>query len=551
MVNKLIKTSTSLMFQRQTTILSAAGVLMVMAIGGALVGLIKLHFSTGLLNTATADALDAYQLSFLIPDFIFNILIIGALNAAFIPVFGQMVHKQQVTESWKTLSSMINGVMLLFGLLAIVTLLVADHVLPFVAPGFTSEQLAIAGRLTKLLMISPILLGVSAFATGAIQVHHRFFIPALAPILYNLGAIFGILVLYPRYGVDGLAYGILIGSVLHLLIQLPMLYMLGYRYQFFMDWASSSVRKITFLTIPRSVGLGVDRLEVLVTSMLLTTLSGGGLYLFTRVQTLITFPISFFGVSIAQAALPTLTKEAVQNIDEFRQTLLVTFHQILYLVVPVTVLMVVLKLPVIRIVGNLDEWVLTLEAAQVLMWLAPAILAQSAIHLWARASYALEDTVAPLLSGSIGVIVTVAISFLLLEPYGMRGVALGMVVGGVLNAGLLIHFVHRRIRGFTFGNFVLPIIRIAMSGLIMAIAVYLPVKPMEAALFDTSRTSDLIMLSILVTGFGSSLYLFISWILGSDEITMFIKMAHRLRSMRSAFLKVPAVYTDAEIGNRE
>ncbi len=537
------------MFQRQTTILSAAGVLMIMAIGGAALGLIKLHLLTGLLNPNSADSLDAFQFAFTIPDFVFNILIIGALNAAFIPIFGQLVHKNKTKESWHVLASMINTAALFFGVISLVVFLTADYIIPLLARDFTASQLEITIRLTKLLMISPILLGVSAFITGAIQVHHRFFIPALAPFLYNVGAIFGIIYLYPQFGVDGLAYGILIGSVMHLLLQIPMIYHLGYRHSLRLGWATNPVQRIAKLTLPRSLGVGVDRVEVVVITMLLATISSGGLFLFTKIQTLIAFPISFFGVSIAQAALPTLTKEAAENVDEFRTTLFTTFHQILYLVVPVTVLMIILKLPIIRMVGNLDDWTLTLEAAQVLLWLAPAIIAQSAIHLWARASYALEDSVLPLLAGSVGVVLTVLLSIVTLDLLGMKGIALGMVIGSFVTVALLIYFVHRRIGGFTWSSFYMPILRIGVCGAIMAVAVYWPVKPMESALFDTSKTADLILLSVVVSGFGLSLYLFISWILGSKEIVMFLKVANQLRSWREAFVRFPATYSNTPTVN--
>jgi putative peptidoglycan lipid II flippase len=282
--------------------------------------------------------------------------------------------------------------------------------------------------------------------------------------------------------------------------------------------------------------------------MLVSTLGAGAFFLFSQVFSLIAFPISFIAVSISQASLPTLTKEANENIAIFRQTLLSTFHQILYLVVPITVLMVVLKLPITRVVFNFPVWNDTLVVAQVLLVFAPAIIAQSAIHLWVRGLYALQDTVSPLTAGAVGVVTSVMVSVLTLSTLGMRGVALGMVAGGFVTLFLLMYFMLRKVGGFSWSGVMAPVARILFAGAIMAIAVYLPVRPMEGVLFDTSRTADLVMLSVVVGGFGLSLYLFVTWILGSAEIVLFIKVAHKLRKWREAFVRFP-LYEGAGISS--
>ena len=541
MVRKIIKNGTNMMFQSQSTILSAAAVLMIMAVGSAVLGLAKLHLLSGLYDDAHSKlVLDAFKAAFRIPDFIFQVLVVGALNAAFIPVIGELFSRKEEDKAWQITSSMINISMVFFGLLALVVMVAAEPLVHyFVAPEFEGEKLQLTANLTRLLMLSPIMLGISAFITGGLQVRHKFVVPALAPILYNLGAIIGILWLYPHFGVWGLVYGVLIGSFLHVVIQVPLIYKLGFRYQFVLGWKDKFVRRISKLMLPRTLGLGVDQVEMMVAGMLVSTLGPGAFFLFTQIFSLITFPISFLGVSISQASLPTLAKEAVEDMDAFRQTLVVTFHQIIYLVVPVAVLMVVLKLPITRVVFNFPNWTDTLVVAQVLLIFAPALIAQSAIHLWIRAFYALQDTVSPLKASAFGVVSSVVVSIATLSTLGMRGIALGMVVGGFVTLSLLIYYMWRKIGGFTWKGMFIPIIRIMFAGAIMAIAVYVPVRPMESVLFDTSRTLELIMLSVVVGGFGLSLYLFLSWILGSAEIVLFIKVAHKLRKWREAFVRFP------------
>lgn len=524
--------------------------MMALTVGSAVLGLYKQHMLAGLAVVDNLDALDAFEAAFRLPNLVFQMLVAGALNAAFIPVFGEMISRKQDSSAWKLAVDLINIAIMLFGVAAVVILIAAEpFVHYFVAPGFGPEKLALAANLTRIMMISPIILGVSAFLSGSLQVHHRFFIPAVAPILYNLGTIMGIWLLYPFWGVWGIAYGVLLGSAAHLLIQVPLAHHLGFRYHFSWGWKDAIVQRVSKLMLPRTIGLSIDQLESLVASMLISTLGAGSLLLYGRVFSLVAFPISFFGVSIAQASLPTLSKEAVEDIDAFRSTLLTTFHQILYLIVPVVVLLTVLKLPIVRIVLNFPDWTQTLVAAQVLLAFTPMLIAQSAIHLWVRGFYALKDTVSPLAAAAAGVIVSVFISVISIAPLGMRGIGLGMTLGSFVSLGMLMYLMGRRLGGFSWSNLAIPAFRILLAGAIMAVAVYLPIKPIESLFLDTTTTLNLVFLSALVSWFGMSLYLLVSWLLGSEEIVMFIRLAHKLRSWREALVKVPASYQEGFSGD--
>jgi putative peptidoglycan lipid II flippase len=550
MVSKLIKNGTSIMFQRQSTILSAAGVMMALTVGSAILGLYKQHMLAGLAVPSTLDALDAFEAAFRVPNLVFQIVVAGALNAAFIPVFGELISRKQAANGWKLAIDLMNITMILFGVAALIIVIVAEpFVHYFVAPGFDAEKLKMTADLTRLMMISPILLGLSAFLSGSLQVFHRFFIPALAPILYNLGTILGIWLLYPVFGVWGIAYGVIAGSVAHLLVQWPLAHHLGFRFAWSWRWRDALVQKVGKLMLPRTIGLSIDQLEALVASMLISTLGAGSMLMFGRVFSLVAFPISFFGVSIAQASLPTLSKEAVEDMQAFRQTLLTTFHQILYLIVPVVVLLTVLKLPVVRVILNFPDWTQTLVAAQVLLFFTPMLVAQAALHLWVRGFYALKDTVSPLIAAAVGVIVSVFVMVLTLAPLGMRGVGVGMTVGSYASLFVLIYLMWKRLGGFTLSNLVIPAVRILVSGAIMAVAVYLPIKPIESLFLDTTTTLNLVFLSALVSWFGMSLYLLVTWLLGSEEIVMFIRLAHKVRSLREAIIKVPASYQESFSGD--
>lgn len=524
--------------------MSAAGVLMTLTLGSALLGLYKQHALAALYTSSSANALDAFTAAFRLPDLVFQMVVAGGLNAAFIPVFGEMTAHKQTADAWKLAANLMNIILVVFAFVALIILLFANQLVYVVSPEYSPEKLALVANLTRVMMISPIVLGVSAFLSGGLQVHHRFLIPALAPILYNLGIIAGIAWLYPRFGVWGLTYGVILGSLLHLAVQIPVAWHLGFRFRLSFRWKDAVVQRVGKLMLPRTVGLSIDQLESQVATILVSTLGDGAMFLYARVFSIVTLPISFFGVSIAQAAFPTLSREAVSDKDAFRQTLLTTFHQILFLIVPVAVLLTVLKLPVVRVILNYHDWTSTLVTAQVLLAFTPMLVAQSAVHLWVRGFYALKDTVSPIAAAAAGVIASVFISVVTLPALGMRGLGIGMTVGSFVSLAILIWLMKKRLGGFGWTNLYLPVLRIALSGAIMAAAVYLPIKPIEAVFLDTSRTLDLIFLSALVTWFGLSLYLLVAWILGSEEIVMFIRLAHRLRSWREAVTKVPAAYQD-------
>jgi putative peptidoglycan lipid II flippase len=542
MVYRLIKNGTNLMFQRQTTIMSAAGVLMVMSLGSAILGFIGVRMLNGLAVTTSAkDGLDAFKAAFQIPDLMFQVLVAGALNAAFIPMFGELIAKKHREKAWLLTTQLLNIVLVVFGVIGLVVFIFAEPLTKLiVTPGYTHDKLALTAELTRLMMVSPILLGISGFLTGSIQVHRRFIVPALAPILYNVGGLVGIVWLYPRFGVHGLAYGIILGAVLHLLIQLPLALHLGFRYRPIFNFKDKAVLQVGKLMVPRTVGLSIDKLETLVASMLVSTLGSGSLLLFSHVFSLITFPVLFFGVSIAQASLPTLATEALDNLDDFRQTLLTTFHQILFLIVPVTVLLVVLKLPITRLALNFPEWeTQTLEAAQLLLFFAPGLIAQASIHLWVRGFYALQDTVSPLKAAAAGVIVSVGVALLTISTLGMRGIALGMVVGGFGTLMVLMWLMRKRLGGFSWDSLYLPTLRILFCGFLMSVVVYFSFKAVEEYVIETSTTLNLLMLSLMVSWLGGTLYLFISWLLGSNEVLLFFGFAQKLRKWREAFVRIP------------
>jgi len=209
------------LFKPQKGILSAAGVLMAAVFFSRILGLLRDRFLAGaFFNPATSWQLDVYFAAFRLPDMIFQLLVVGALSAAFIPVFSQYLFTKKA-EAWHIASSVITAGLVLFFLLASVLAIFSLPLSRLIAPSFSTAQLQLMSNLTRVLIIAQVFFLVSNFLTGILQSHHYFLVPALAPIAYNLGIIFGIVFLSPVFGIYGPALGVIIGAFLHFLVQVP------------------------------------------------------------------------------------------------------------------------------------------------------------------------------------------------------------------------------------------------------------------------------------------------------------------------------------------
>ena len=233
MMKQFFRNSTAILFRRQTTIISAATVMMVLVLASRILGLVRNRF---LAHFFPIETLDAYRAAFVIPDFVANVLITGALSVAFIPVFTSYLQNRKENDGWKIASSVLNislGFYLVFTLILVV--FAQPLIGKFVAPEFSPEKLALTTNLARIVLFSELLLIIGSFFTSVLQSFHRFIIPALAPVLYNIGIIIGILWLRPFFGLTGVAMGVVIGAALHALIQLFLIKKFGFSYKFRFD----------------------------------------------------------------------------------------------------------------------------------------------------------------------------------------------------------------------------------------------------------------------------------------------------------------------------
>ncbi|MBU4375706.1 murein biosynthesis integral membrane protein MurJ, partial [Patescibacteria group bacterium] len=282
------------------------------------------------------DTLDIYYAAFRIPDLIFNLLVLGALSAGFIPIFTSLIKERgRNKEAWKLASNILNVLGISLIILSAIGAVFAPYLMKLVAPGFSPEKQALTAGLTRIMFLSPIFLGISSVLGGILQSFKRFFIYSLAPIMYNIGIIIGTLYFAPLWGIYGLAWGVALGALMHMMIQVPAAVSLGFKYILRVDFKNKETGKIGIMMIPRTMSLAISQINLLVITAVASTLSAGSLAVFNFANNLQSFPVGIFGISFAIAAFPTLSalsfdkKKLIKNFSN-------TFRQILFFIIPST-----------------------------------------------------------------------------------------------------------------------------------------------------------------------------------------------------------------------
>jgi len=264
------------------------------------------------------------------------------------------------------------------------------------------------------MFLRPLLLGISNIIGGILRVFRRFLISSLAPIMYNLGIIVGILLFVPMVGIAGLAWGVVLGGILHLLIQLPILFKLGFNFQKAFNFKDMGVRKVIRLTIPRSIGLAATQINLIVVVAIASGLAGGSIAVFNLAESLSRPLLTFIGISFSAAAFPTLSLAfSKKNKEKFNFVFFSTFKKILYLIVPLSVLLFLLREPIVNIILKVGKFGVsdsTLTAACLGMF-ALGIFAQGLTLLVAKAFYAIQNTKVPAIASVIGMLVNIALAF--------------------------------------------------------------------------------------------------------------------------------------------
>ncbi len=395
----------SRLFNSQNKIItSAAGILGISYSISAVLGLIRDGLLVG--KFGAGMELDVYFAAFRIPDFVYNILVLGGLTVAFLPLFSEYFLRSK-DEAWEMTNHVLNALLYFLILISLVFLILTPWLVKVLFPGFTLEQEKLAIPLIRLLFFSPILFGISNVLSSILQYFHRFFVYSLTPIMYNLGIIFGILVLAPKFGIFGVGLGVILGAFSHMAIQIIPAVKCGFSYRPILNFRYPAIKRIFQLMVPRVFGIAAQQINLIVITAIASTISVGSITIFNFSNNLQSLPIGVIGASFAVAIFPTLSRAwAGNNKEEFFKNFSTVFRQILFLIIPVSIFIFLFRTQIIEIIVGIGRYILGISrfgaseinlAAFCLGIFSFSLFAQSLIPLISRAFFSLQDTKTPTL----------------------------------------------------------------------------------------------------------------------------------------------------------
>lgn len=521
------------------------------------------------------EELDVYFAAFRVPDFVYGILVVGGLTATFLPIFSeyfQLDASKKEENSWPSRSlelanNILNCFLILLVLLCSILFIFAPLITNLIAPGFSSQQKILTTTLTRIMFLSPILLGISNIFSGILQYFNRFLVYSLAPIFYNLGIIVGILFFVPIFGLLGLSYGVIFGAFLHLIIQIPSIINTGYRYRPFFNFRDPGLLQIFKLMIPRLVGQVTYQLNLVVITAIASTLNVGSIAIFNFSNNFQWFPVSMIGISFAIAVFPALSRSwANHHPEEFFENLFSAFRQIIFLMLPISLLVFILRAQLVRLVlgtGHFGWWETRLTAASIGVF-SFGIIAASLTPLITRAFFSIKDTKTPVVISIASMSLNIGLAFLFtlllkwqtiagranifrnfiesflklqeISNIEIIGLPLALAISGVVQCALLCLLFSKKIKkenqdSLTYwqqnkAEILDSFKKIVVSCFLMVSATYLSLK--IVALFVNMRTFLGVFAQTLISAtIGIFGYLFAVWVLKTPE----------LKIIKSSFLK--------------
>lgn len=496
-------------------------------------------------NVGYPVGIDAYTAAFTIPDFMFFILVSGALSVTFIPVFNQRLVTGNKKSAWELSTSLINLMAAATLVTSILIIIFADVLVTLVSPGLSESGHGLAVSMMRVIAVNPFLFAIATVIASMQQAVGRFAFYTLAPTIYNIGIIVGALFFTNGLsifgwqiidgGIMGVALGVVFGSILQLLVSSLGLIGLGFDYRFKIYWRNKGFRRVLQLLPPRSLDQGIDYVNGLVEMNLASRMANGTMRIYQQASTLSMMPINLIGVAISTAAFPKMTERLSQGRpDLFRRELQSVLRIIIWLSLPVAMITFATRGYVVSFIKNGGEQTI----ANLLGILVVAILFRSIYYIAARSFYAQQDTKTPLYISivAIGLNITLAIWFTMSLNFGVYGLALAQSIVAIVEIVMLFVVMSRRISGLFDRVFWQALGRMAVATLLTGIVSYVLVKLLPFQNTDNSVLQTLPKFA-LITFVSFVAYTAFSQFLRLSEAAPVVAMANRLLFGRINFMR--------------
>lgn len=517
------------------SILGAATLVGVLSFASRFVGFIRDRILAGAFGAG--DTLDIYYAAFKIPDLLFSLIVIGAISASFIPLFLRHYHgEHRAKGAWEFTNNavhLVGGAMIL---LSVGLAVFAQPLAELVAPGFTEVKQFRVAEFMRVMLIAQVILTVSMVYGSALQSLKKFFLYSLAPIAYNVGIIAGALWGVRWVGTIGLAWGVVFGAMLHAMIQWIGVRQSGYTYRWVFNWKSPDAKQMMKLMGPRTIGLAVNQLMFLLLSVLASTLAAGSVTVFQFAYNIEFFPVGIIGVSFAIAAFPAMSEFAQkEDREELVRIIVKTARQMIYLLIPMTLLFLILRAQIVRVVvgAGAFDWASTIATADTLAFFALTFIPQSLVFLLARAFYALQDTVTPLVVAVLSAFTGILTAFLLTDELGVIALAIAYSVASIVNTGVLWLALHQKLNGLQEGGFIRFLFKITAAAMVSGCIMQM-LKPVTVQMFPLETFVGVFLQAAIAGGIGLLGYVVMAHVLKVDEQSQFVRgvVKSKIRSSR-------------------
>ena len=428
------------------------------------------------------NAMDAFYVAYRIPNLMRDLFAEGAMSAAFVPTFTRRLKQQGRAAAWQLGNQLINALLVVTGLLVLLGILYARPLTALIAGDYAAVpgKLELTATLTRILLPLLSLVAVAAAIMGMLNSLNRFFIPALSPAMFNVGVILSAFLLVPfapalgLHPIIAIAVGMLLGGLGQIALQVPALRREGYRYRPELNPSDSGLREILRLMGPGTLAGAAVQINLLVNTILAAGEGTGAVSWLSYAFRLMYVPIGLFGVSIATAILPAVSRHAAQNDpDGMRRTIGDALRMMLMLIVPALVGLMVLAEPIVQVIFERGSFAPadTAATAAALVFYTPGLLGYSAVRISVPCFYALKDSVTPTLISVVSVMLNLVLNLTLVQWMGYRGLALGTSIAAIVNAALLYILLNRRIGGLGSGTLLAAVWKIAVAAAVMGVAV--------------------------------------------------------------------------------
>jgi len=492
-------------------------------------------------NFGAGSELDVYFAAFRIPDFIYGIFILGGVSTVFLPLFSEYFGKDS-KKGWELTNNVLNCFLFLLVLACSLFAVFTPFLIRIIVPGFDLEEREMAITLTRIMFLSPILLGISSIFSGILHYFNRFLVYSLAPIFYNLGIILGIIFLFPLFGIKGLAFGVILGALFHLIVQFPAALASGFNYKPLFNFKYPGLTKMFKLMIPRTIGSAAYHLNLIVVTAIASTLTVGSIAVFNFSYNLNYIPIGLIGIPFALAVFPSLSRNfAKKEKEKFIHNLSSALKKIIFLTIPASVMIFLLRAQIVRLVLGTGRfsWNDTRLTAACLGIFCFGIFTAALVPLLSRVFYSLHNTKTPVKISIFSIFFNIILCFFFvwlfdtseafkdfwvgflklqgIENIKIIALPLSLSIFSVLHSFLLLFNLKKKLGMIRGREIFLSFLKVISGTAFLILSTYFTLK-VSALLFGTETFLTVLIQAVSSFLVGGIVYVFSTSLLGLEEI---------------------------------